>query len=288
MGLGSDDCLLNATILPHSLYFTPMEVRLQKVLAKYGVASRRRAEQLIREGRVWVNGQPATIGLKVDPDRDEITVDDQTLHTVTPSTLYILLNKPLGVVSTCHDPQRRPTVLDCLPDELTHNTGLHPIGRLDVNSTGALILTNDGDLTYQLSHPRHHVPKTYRVWVHGIPSEATLKQWRSGIQLDDPDDDRPTLPAQVDRLQVQHHRGCDQTELEIVLTEGRNRQIRRVADQLGHPVIDLHRCSIGIIMLQTSTGQPLKLGEYRFMTLTEIAQLQSSAADIVDITDKSH
>lgn len=257
-----------------------MEARLQKVLAKSGVASRRRAEQLIREGRVWVNGQPATIGLKVDPDRDVITVDDQTLTTLIPSALYILLNKPLGVVSTCHDPQRRSTVLDCLPDDLTHDTGLHPIGRLDVNSTGALILTNDGDLTYWLSHPRHHVPKTYRVWVNGIPSATTLKQWRSGVPLDD--DDRPTLPAQVDIIQVQQHHGQPQTELEIVLTEGRNRQIRRVATQLGHPVIDLHRCSIGMIELHTSTGQTLEPGEYRHLTLIEIDQLQTDLGRVIN------
>jgi pseudouridine synthase len=254
-----------------------MEARLQKVLAKCGVASRRRAEQLIREGRVCVNGQLATIGLKVDPDRDVITVDDQTIQTATPSALYILLNKPLGVVSTCHDPQHRSTVLDCLPEDLTRNTGLHPIGRLDANSTGALILTNDGDLTYQLSHPRHHVPKTYRVWVNGVPSEVTLKQWRSGVQLDD--DDRPTLPAQVELLQVQQQYGKPQAELEIVLTEGRNRQIRRVATQLGHPVIDLHRCSIGMIELRTSTGQMLDLGEYRHLTLTEIDQLQAETTN---------
>ncbi|TAF56437.1 MAG: rRNA pseudouridine synthase [Oscillatoriales cyanobacterium] len=263
-----------------------MEARLQKVLAKYGVASRRRAEQLIEEGRVWVNGQPASIGLKVDPDRDVITVDGQTLTPATPSALYILLNKPLGVVSTCHDPQRRPTVLDCLPEDLTRHTGLHPIGRLDTNSTGALILTNDGDLTYQLSHPRHHVPKTYRVWVRGVPSATTLKQWRSGVWLDD--DDRPTLPAQVNVLQIQPHHGCDQTELEIVLREGRNRQIRRVATHLGHPVINLHRCSIGIITLKTTTGADLKLGEYRHLTPAEVQQLQTHPRRTDAEIDKPH
>jgi pseudouridine synthase len=255
-----------------------MEARLQKVLAKYGVASRRRAEQLIREGRVCINGQVATIGLKVDPDRDVITVDDRVLETgatSTPSALYILLNKPLGVVSTCHDPQRRSTVLDCLPEALTRNTGLHPIGRLDANSTGALILTNDGDLTYQLSHPSHHVPKTYRVWVEGVPSSATLNHWRSGVRLDD--DDRPTLPACVQLLQTQR----DQSELEIILTEGRNRQIRRMAEHLGYPVIALHRCAIGIIDLQTQSGRSLNLGEYRDLTTDEIEQLRSGANPLV-------
>lgn len=287
MGLGSDDCLLNATILPHSLIFTSMEVRLQKVLAKYGVASRRRAEQLIQEGRVYVNGQRATIGLKVDPDRDVITVDDQTLTTSTPSALYILLNKPLGVVTTCHDPQGRSTVLDCLPDELTRNMGLHPIGRLDANSTGALILTNDGDLTYRLSHPRHHIPKTYQVWVKGVPSATTLKQWRSGVQLDD--DDRPTLPAHVELIQTQRQHGQPRAQLEIVLREGRNRQIRRVAAQLGHPVLDLHRCSIGIIHLQTAIGQPLNLGEYRHLTPTEIDQFHTDDTTMTGAaTDKPY
>lgn len=250
-----------------------MDVRLQKVLAKCGVASRRRAEQLIAEGRVVVNGQVATIGLKVDPDRDVISVDDRPLatrQTSAPAALYILLHKPLGVVSTCRDPQRRPTVLDCLPESLTQNTGLHPIGRLDTQSSGALILTNDGDLTYQLSHPRHHVPKTYRVWVEGRPSADTLNHWRSGVLLGD--DNRPTLPAQVHQRQTQ----LQQTELEIILTEGRNRQIRRVAAQLGHPVIALHRCAIGMIDLQIDSGRSLQPGEYRDLSAVEITQLRAT------------
>jgi len=264
-----------------------MEERLQKVLARRGVASRRGAEQLIREGRIRVNGAPASLGMKVDAARDAIEVDRQRLDPAVPSAIYILLNKPVGVVSTCSDPQRRTTVLDILPDALTHNTGLHPIGRLDANSTGALILTNDGDLTYCLSHPRHHVAKTYRVRVRGIPSTATLRRWRTGIMLDD----RPTLPATVELLRVDRRtdRNADatpETELEIVLTEGRNRQIRRVADLLGHPVTRLHRLSIGPIDLDSPSGRSLGSGQYRHLAPEELAYLRHGTRATNDDRDK--
>jgi 23S rRNA pseudouridine2605 synthase len=179
-----------------------------------------------------------------------------------------LLNKPAGFVSTCHDPRDRRTILDLLPPELRHGYGIHPVGRLDTDSTGALLLTNDGDLTFVLTHPRHEISKTYRVWVEGDPSAATLRQWRQGVMLSG----RRTLPARVCRLRT----SADQrTELEIILWEGRNRQIRRVAEQLGHPVIQLHRTAIGSIQLQTVGASTLPSGAYRSLEDGEISFLKA-------------
>ncbi len=154
-----------------------MAARLQKVLAQRGIASRRQAEELIRAGRFQVNGKPAQIGETIDPMLDLIAIDGQPLPT-QPQRKYLLLNKPAGVVSTCADPQGRQTVLDLLPTTWQHGLGLHPVGRLDTDSTGALLLTNDGELTFRLTHPRHEVPKTYVVVVAGQPPEHILDSWR--------------------------------------------------------------------------------------------------------------
>jgi pseudouridine synthase len=236
-----------------------MAARLQKVLAQRGVASRRQAEDMIRAGRVTVNGQPAQIGTTVDPDWDEIAIDRQPL-ALKPQQQYLLLHKPVGVVCTCADPQGRRTVLDLLPEEWHQGQGLHPIGRLDVDSTGAILITNDGDLTFRLTHPSHGIPKTYSVWVAGHPSAATLEQWRSGIDLEG----RPTLPAQVKILS----RDRQNSRLQVVLREGRNRQIRKVAELLGHPVLALERTAIGEISLQTP-GHFLRRGHYRPLSAQE-------------------
>lgn len=238
-----------------------MSERLQKVLSQWGIASRRKAEQLILDGRVHLNGAPASLGQRADPHVDQIEVDGQPLTVGDrPQPIYLLLHKPLGVVSTCSDPQNRKTVLDLLPPPLQTQHGLHPVGRLDVDSTGALLLTNDGQATFQLTHPRHAIAKTYHVWVEGHPRLSTLKQWRHGIVLSG----RRTLPAQVKVLKS----SGDRTLLEVVLKEGRNRQIRRVAEQLGHPVIRLHRTAIGTITLGT-----LKSGEYRYLSAAEVRSL---------------
>ena len=218
-----------------------MAERLQKILSQWGIASRREAEQMILAGRVRLNGAIVGLGQKADPDRDAIEIDGKFIRAVDrPQLLYLLLNKPLGVVSTCSDPQGRSTVLDLLPASV-QNTGIHPVGRLDINSTGALLLTNDGDVTFCLTHPRHSITKTYQVWIEGHPTPATLEQWRQGVLLDD----RLTRPAQINVFESKP----DRTLLKIVLQEGRNRQIRRVAEQLGHPVLRLHRVAIGVIQL---------------------------------------
>lgn len=239
-----------------------MSDRIQKILSRHGIASRRGAEQIIQAGRVKINGIIVTeLGTKADPNCDRIEVDGKLLHTQAPEFIYLLINKPVGVVTTCDDPQGRTTVLDILPSPYQH---LYPVGRLDYNSSGALILTNDGEFANYLMHPRHHVPKTYSVWVRGIPSTNILQQWRSGIILDD----KMTLPATVNILQVDQSRSQPRTQLEIILSEGRNRQIRRMAEQLGHPVLLLHRLAIASIPLAD-----LKSGAYRPLCDREITQL---------------
>lgn len=243
--------------------------RVQKILSQWGVASRREAEKMMRAGRVKVNGEVAQLGQKIDLRRDRVTVDDQPIRSDhRPKNLYILINKPLGVVSTCWDPQKRPTVLSLLPDSLKMGQGLHPVGRLDMNSTGALLLTNDGELTLYLTHPRYHLPKTYEVWIKDNPPESVLKRWRNGVILDQ----KKTLPAQIQVLKRERQR----TLLEIMLREGRNRQIRRVADLLGFPVIALHRSAIGAIRLSSADQSLLKSGNYRFLTAQEINYLKQS------------
>jgi len=216
--------------------------RLQKLIAATGLCSRRRAEELLRQGRVRLNGRTATLGERADPDRDQISIDGRPLNP-RPATLTLLLNKPMGVLSTCHDPQGRPTVLDLLPPELRRGQGLHPVGRLDADSRGALLLSNDGTLTLRLTHPRFGHPRTYRIWVEGHPEPATLQRWAAGLPLDG----HPCRPVRIRPLGA---RGAN-TRLELVMLEGRNRQIRRTAELLGHPVIDLQRVAIG----------PLRLGD---------------------------
>ena len=240
--------------------------RLQKILSRHGIASRRSSEQIILAGRVSVNGEIVTeLGVKADPECDRIEVDGKLLQTNSPELIYLLLNKPTGVVTTCDDPQGRKTVLDILPSQYQH---VYPVGRLDYNSSGALILTNDGDFANHLMHPRHHVAKTYEVWVKDIPSSQIINQWQEGIILDG----KLTLPATVNIMKVERIKYPNQrTQLQIILSEGRNRQIRRIAEQLGHPVLTLHRVAIATISLAN-----LKLGAYRLLCDREIKSLYSA------------
>lgn len=243
--------------------------RLQKLLSQWGIASRRHAEEMIQAGRVRVNGEIAHLGQKADPLSDRIEVDGKLIKSVNrPEQIYLLLYKPAGTVSTCSDPQGRPTVIDLLPASLQRGKGIYPVGRLDADSTGALLLTNDGDLAFRLIHPRHSVPKTYQVWVEGQPPENILQMWREGVILDS----KKTLPCQVRVLETASK--GERTLLEVILKEGRNRQIRRVAEQLGYPVIQLHRTAIGPIQLQLP-NQRLLPGQYRDLTDVEINFLQS-------------
>lgn len=245
-----------------------MDERLQKIIARWGIASRRHAEEMIVEGRVRVNGSTAHLGQKVDPSRDRVEIDRRPVQpSQHPQPIYLLLNKPLGVVSTCADPQGRRTVLDLLPPHLRGGRGIHPVGRLDTNSSGALLLTNDGELTFRLTHPRYHVPKTYRVVVQGNPPESALERWRQGILLSG----KKTLPAKVRRL---GKRRSSQTVLEVILCEGRNRQIRRVAESLGYPVVGLHRTAIGPVHLDPTGKLELPRGHYRPLETSEVRFLK--------------
>jgi len=244
-----------------------MEQRLQKILSQWGIASRREAEAMILAGRVRLNGTVVDLGQKADPEVDAIKVDGKLVQPVhRPRLVYLLLNKPAGVVSTCHDPQGRPTVIDLLSPLMREGKGIHPVGRLDVDSTGALLLTNDGELTFCLTHPRHSIPKTYQVWVQGHPPGSILQQWRQGVVLEG----RKTRPAQVRAIE----RDAVNTCLEIILQEGRNRQIRRVALILGYPVLKLHRIAIGSIQLQLP-GEHLSCGDYRPLKDFELCFLQA-------------
>ncbi len=234
-----------------------MEERLQKLISQTGITSRRAAEELIRQGRVTVNGRVAQLGDKADLARDVVRVDGEPLKP--PKFVYYLLNKPRGVLSA-NKPfgdDKRPLVLDFVP----HQGHLFTVGRLDANSEGLIILTNDGELAHQLTHPRYGHTKTYRVLVEGHPTRETLEKWRNGVYLDE----KRTLPAKVRVLESRK----DDTWLEVVLREGRKRQIRRVAAMLGHPVKRLIRDKIEFLEL----GH-LKPGQWRELTPREVQQLK--------------
>jgi 23S rRNA pseudouridine2605 synthase/16S rRNA pseudouridine516 synthase len=207
-------------------------------MAAAGLCSRRRGEDWLQAGRVTVDGRVASLGDQADPNSQLIEVDGVPLISVQEPRVF-LLNKPVGVICSCRDPQGRATVLDCLPHQ--ERSGLHPVGRLDADSRGALLLTDQGELTLRLTHPRYNHAKTYRVLVRGIPSSQALRRWREGLLLDG----RLTRPARVHCLLSS---GASSL-LEVELKEGRNRQIRRVAELLGHPVIDLQRVAIDGIRL---------------------------------------
>ena len=240
--------------------------RLQKVLASAGYGSRRACEDILRQGRVRVNGQQARLGDSADPARDNITVDGKRVH-VTASHTYIALYKPTNVISTVSDELERKTVRDLVPVE----GHLVPVGRLDADSEGLVLLTDDGELTHLLTHPRYEHEKEYEVYVAGRPDSAALDRWRRGVELPNLDDvtrdGGPTLPAQVEEI---HSRARSEgTWLRVIMREGRKRQIRRVAGMLGHPVRRLIRVRIGPLKLGT-----LKTGEWRRLTAREVEELK--------------
>lgn len=234
--------------------------RLQKVLARAGLGSRRACEALIREGRVRVDGKPAILGQRVDPARARIEVDGRPLRAPEP-LVYLVMYKPRGVVSTVSDPHAQQTVLDLVPQRTTR---LYPVGRLDRESEGLLLLTNDGPLAQRLLHPRHQIPKRYRVWVEGRVDEEVLEQLRRGVPLED----GLTAPAEVVLIRATERA----SQLEIVLREGRKRQIRRMARWAGHPVTRLVRVAMGPLRLEG-----LRPGEVRPLTARELAALRQVA-----------
>lgn len=233
--------------------------RLQKVLAKAGLGSRRVCEQLIDEGRVEVNGQVAMLGRRVDPERDRVTVDGVTIP-LRAGLVYYLLNKPAKVVTTASDPEGRPTVVELVPSE----PRVFPVGRLDWDTEGLLLLTNDGDLAHGLTHPSRGVPKTYLAEVSGVPSRGTVRRLREGVDLDD----GRTAPAKA-RLAQSTPTGA---ALEIVIHEGRNRQVRRMCEAVGHPVRRLVRTRFGPLH-----DNRLAPGQWRPLTQAEIRALYAAA-----------
>ena len=244
-------------------------VRLQKLLSQAGVASRRSAEKLIEEGRVSVNGRTIReMGVKADPAADDIRVDGRRLRAPERHR-YILLNKPAGVVTTRSDPQRRQTVVDLLQGVREY---VYPVGRLDYDSEGLLLLTNDGDLAARLTHPRHEVERMYEAYVSGTPDTDAIEQLRRGIPLDG----RRTMPADVKVLsknpaKAGHH---DKAVLLITIREGRNRQVRRMCEAVGHPVRRLRRVRIGPIV-----DRRLRPGEWRELTRQEVEKLKGGKVE---------
>jgi len=239
-----------------------MKVRLQKVLAEGGLGSRRACERLICQGRVTVDGQVAVLGCSVDPGVQVIRVDGRPLDLEAKE--YWLLNKPKGVLSAAVDARGRRTVVDLVPSRLR----LYPVGRLDLDSTGVLLLTNDGELTARLLHPRHHVPKEYKVTVWGGVTAEELVRLERGLLLED----GPTAPAVVRVLRRGRAGERPVTELSITIHEGRKRQVRRMMEALQHPVIALHRTRFAGL-----SDEGLALGEARPLSPSEVEALRRVA-----------
>jgi 23S rRNA pseudouridine2605 synthase len=237
-----------------------MTERLQKFLAEAGLGSRRYCEDLIRSGRVAIDGQEAQLGVSVDPDTQLVQLDGR--HVVREKKEYWLLNKPAGFLSAVLDPRGRPTVIDCVPAEVR----VFPVGRLDLNSTGLLVLTNDGELTARLLHPRYHVEKEYLVTVRGMVGGAALTSLRRGVTLED----GPTAPAAVDGDSGgRPAAGPTFTTLRIVIHEGRKRQVRRMLEAVGHTVVALHRSRFDGL-----TDAGLALGQVRPLSPAEVERLR--------------
>lgn len=231
-------------------------VRLQKVLAQAGLGSRRVCDDLIAARRVRVNGEVAQLGRRVDPEVDVVELDGARVG-VKAGLVHYLLNKPAGVITTASDPQGRPTVVELVPPE----PRVFPVGRLDADSEGLLLLTNDGDLTHQLTHPSFGVDKEYLVEVEGSPHRGALARLREGVELDD----GTTAPAKVAQL--------DDRLLRITIHEGRNRQVRRMCEAVGFPVLRLVRTRIGPL-----TDRTLSPGAWRALTQDEVRALERAAA----------
>jgi 23S rRNA pseudouridine2605 synthase len=229
--------------------------RLQKVLARAGLGSRRTCEELIASGRVTVNGERAVLGRRVDPDHDEVAVDGTPIG-VRDGLVHYLLNKPRGVVTTADDPQGRPTVVALVPSE----PRVFPVGRLDMDTEGLIVLTNDGPLAHRMTHPSFGVEKEYVAHVEGTPSRRSVRRLREGVVLDD----GPTAPARAALVAP--------STIRLTIHEGRNRQVRRMCEAIGHPVVRLVRTRIGPL-----ADRKLKPGRWRELTQDEVRALERAA-----------
>lgn len=235
-----------------------MEERLQKYLAECGIASRRKCEEYILQGKVQVNGKTITeLGVKVNPEKDKITFEGKNVKQEE-RKVYILLNKPIGYVTTSDEQFGRDKVLDLVKVR----ERVVPVGRLDMYTSGALILTNDGDFVYRVTHPKHEITKTYTVTVKGIIKNEEVEQLRKGVKIDD----YTTRPAKVKILKTDEEK--DISRLEITIHEGKNRQVRRMCESVGRRVIALHRSKIGNIGVKD-----IELGKWRYLKDFEVKTL---------------
>ena len=235
-----------------------MEERLQKYLAECGIASRRKCEEYIIQGKVQVNGKTITeLGVKVNPEKDKITFEGKNVKQEE-RKVYILLNKPIGYVTTSDEQFGRDKVLDLVKVR----ERVVPVGRLDMYTSGALILTNDGDFVYKVTHPKHEITKTYTVTVKGIIKNEEVEQLRKGVKIDD----YTTRPAKVKILKTDEEK--DISRLEITIHEGKNRQVRRMCESVGRRVISLHRSKIGNIGVKD-----IELGKWRYLKDFEVKTL---------------
>ena len=234
------------------------EIRLQKYLANCGVASRRKCEELIAEGKIKVNEKTVTeVGTKIAPEVDIVKYNGKI---VKPSNekVYILLNKPIGYVTTVDDQFKRDTVLDLVKVKQR----IVPVGRLDMYTSGALILTNDGDFVYKVTHPKHEIEKTYTVTIQGIVEKTEVQKLRDGVKIED----YITKPARVKILKTDEEKNI--SRLEITIHEGKNRQVRKMCEAIGKKVIALHRSKIGTIEVKN-----VELGKWRYLTKKEVAEI---------------
>ena len=235
-------------------------MRLQKFMALCGIASRRKCEEIITEGKVQVNDQMIdTLGIKINPSKDVVKVNGKIIKRKK-NNIYIMLNKPVGYVSTVDDQFDRRTVMEIISGDITAR--LYPVGRLDYNTEGLLLMTNDGDFTYTITHPKNHVNKTYIATVKGIPTIATIKKLRKGVQIED----YITSPAKVKVIKIMNA----SIQLSITIYEGKNRQVRKMCEAVGHPVIALKRIAIGDVQLGN-----LPLRKWRHLNQHEINKLMT-------------
>ncbi len=235
------------------------EIRLQKYLADCGINSRRKCEELIIEKKVTVNGKIAELGIKVNPEKDIIEYEGKKVINKKDEYTYILLNKPIGVVTTVKDQFKRETVLDLVKT----NTRLVPVGRLDMYTSGALILTDDGEFVYKITHPKHEISKTYNVTLKGIVTENNIEDLKNGVEISD---GYITKKAEVRILKIDKEKNI--SRIEIKIHEGKNRQVRKMCEAIGKKVLALHRAKIGNLDVKD-----LKIGTWRYMRKSEVQEL---------------
>lgn len=234
------------------------KIRLQKYLAECGIASRRKAEELILQGKIKVNRKIVTeLGTKIIPQIDKVFYNDKEIHRQE-ELIYILLNKPIGYVTTVKDQFNRDSVLDLIKT----NKRLVPVGRLDMYTSGALILTNDGDFIYKVTHPKHEIEKTYTVTIKGIIKKEEVEKLRKGVKIED----YITKPAKVKILKTDEEKNS--SRLEIIIHEGKNRQVRKMCEAIGHKVLALHRSKIAGIGVKD-----IPLGKWRYLNSKEVQRI---------------